>query len=58
MADVAAIVTIVVFFVSAAFLTRPLDRVIAEADDGAREADEDNHQHEESRAARPAGPSA
>jgi hypothetical protein len=45
MADVAAIITIVAFFVAAALLTRGLDRVIAESDGDAGEV---GREHEES----------
>jgi hypothetical protein len=41
MADVAVIVTIVAFFVAAALLTRPLERVIADTDADALDAGDD-----------------
>jgi hypothetical protein len=41
MADVAAIVTILAFFVGAALLTRPLERVIADTDADALDTGDD-----------------
>jgi hypothetical protein len=59
MADVAAIVTIVAFFVAAALLTRPLDRVIAHADDdGGPDADDTARELNEPHADLPSGGSA